>query len=389
MPTEVSVGISDILADRDCPRKAAYGARRHTGVGTQDHASQTPESQNPGAAYGSCFHDVVELVEDGWTDDVAIETAWAKWGHVLWAEDLALLREDLEVYRRRDPQNVRTVLAEGELRAYLCDLDDGTRVYFRGKIDRLYERTDRPGSFVMIDYKTSRWEKDQDEVDEDPQQWAYNWLAHEYYPEIDELDQIYDQLRFGQLHTSKTDAQRAEIRDWLTVAARNYFQPKTIGQDGLPEPRFNQWCPYCSIIMDCTIIPKLSAWALSRIKLLGGEFPEDAGVTPMDELLEPFQDVQTAVKTLKEYETRAKDLVRHMSVTDRDRLGFRTYERSNTIFTAEAAERLYEELGPTRFFSVVKITKNALDRIPDEALKEWALAMGEKTPGATVVTKRR
>lgn len=387
---DLQVGISDLIADRDCPRRAAYGARRHVGQGEQDHQSGTPESQSPAAGYGSCLHDVIQLIEDGWTDEIAIEQAWSVWGPLLKPEDLDLLADDLAIYRQRDPQNVRTVLAEGEVRTFLCKLADGRPVYFRAKIDRLYERLDAPGQFIMEDYKTSKWEKTQEEVDEDPQMWSYNWVLHEVYPEIDSLDQVYDQFRYGQVHTSKSEKQRKQIKAWLTVQARNYFAREHDQADGLPAPRFNKWCPYCSIIMDCAIIPKLSSWALSRIRLLGAELPVEleASTPQIDELLEPFVSVQTAVKTLQEYEKRVKELVREMPDQERGRLGFKTHTRSNTVFTAEALERMHAEMGAS-FYSLVRATKGRIEAIGEDELREWALALGEKTPGAFVVTKRK
>lgn len=390
MSDELQVGISDLLAHRDCPRRASYGARRHIGRGEQDHQSGTPEAQSPAAGYGSCLHDVLQLVEDGWTDDAAIEQAWATWGSLLAVEDIDLLRDDLEVYRQRDPQNVRTVLAEGELRTFLCKLADGRDVYFRARIDRLYERLDRPGAFVMVDYKTSKWEKGQEDVDEDEQMWSYNWIIHEVYPEVDELDQVYDQFRHGQVHTSKSEKQRRQIKTWLTIQARNYFGDDDVQADGLLKPRFNNWCAWCPILADCAIIPRLSSWALSRIRLLGAELPAaQEEITPdIGELLEPFVSVQTALKTLKAYEDRVKELVREMPDADRGRLGFKTYTRHNTVFTAEALERMHAEMGPA-FFTLVKASKGRLDTIGDEQLKEWALALGERTPGAVVVTKRK
>lgn len=390
MTTELEVGISDLLADRDCPRRAGYGARRHKGRGEQDHQSGTPEAQSPAAGYGSCFHDVVQLIEEGWSDDLAIEQAWATWGALLEPDHLDLLRDDIAIYRQRDPQNVRTVLAEGELRTFLCKLADGRPVYFRAKIDRLYERLDRPGSFLHTDYKTSAWEKTQEDVDEDHQMWSYNWIIHEVYPEVEELSQTYDQFRHGQVHTSKTEDERRKIKAWLIVQARNYFSRAHDGPDGLPKPRFNNWCPWCPIIGDCAIIPQLSSWALSRIRLLGGELPAaQEEITPqIDELLEPFVSVQAALKTLKAYEEQVKTLVREMNHADRGRLGFKTYTRSNTVFSAEALERMHAEMGPA-FFTLVKASAKNLDKIGDEQLKEWAKALGERTPGAVVVTKRK
>lgn len=390
VPREVEVGISDLLADRDCPRRAAYGARRHTERGMQNQAAMTPEAGSPAASYGSCLHDAIEHSENGWSDIEAIEVAWSKWGHDLGPEDVTQLHEDIAVYHTRDFKNVRTVLSEGEIRVFLCVLPDGRRCFFRGRIDRLYERLDRPGSFILVDYKTSKWQKSQEEVDQDPQQWSYNWGAHEFFPEIEELDQCYDQFRHGQVFTRKTDAQREEIREWLILQAHEYFKDKPLMADGLPAPRFNMWCAYCSHLMDCPIVPKLSDWALGRIKILGGELPAeiDAAVTPIDTYVDQFDSVQSAIRALTAFEEGVKTLAKQLPEQERDRLRFRLSERKNTVYDQESLEAMHNRLGP-QFFELVKASKGRLEKIEDEQVRDWALSLGVQVPGPKVVTRRK
>src|SRR5437763_16095904 len=114
-----AVGISDLIAYRECPRRGSYGVRRHVGDGEQDPQLQTPEAGSRAAAYGSCVHDAIAAVEDGHDDAAAAQLAWDRWGHWLQPDDLALLHEDLANFHARDIPNVRTVLVEGELRVPL------------------------------------------------------------------------------------------------------------------------------------------------------------------------------------------------------------------------------------------------------------------------------
>lgn len=353
----------------------------------QDHASQTPEAGSPATWYGSCIHDVIEYVGDGFTNEAAIEKAWAKWGSHLYPEDLALLKADIELHGTRDFQNVRTILSEGEIKVPLTTMDDGREIWFRGRIDRLYERLDRPGHFIHIDYKSGKWGKTQDEVDEDPQMWAYNWMIREYFPECEVLDQHLDQLRHGLVPTSKTAAQLQEVREWLCLEARNYFAEPELQQDALPAPRFNQWCAWCPIAESCTIIPWLSDWALFELEVLSPDEIASA-VTPMTEYVERYDSAQNAIKVLERYVDSVKGLVRRSPQDQQTTLGFKLGGRSNSIIDARAREALYEGLGHDQFVKMAGITKEKLKSIEDEELREWALGLVEKVPGPQQVVQR-
>lgn len=396
---DVSVGISDLLAYRDCPRRAAYGARRHTGEGTQDQAARNPEAGSHATAYGSAIHDAIAGLEDGLTDKEVIALAWGTWGSLLDAEDLALMHEDLLKFHERDFKNVRTVLVEGEIKVPLCMLDDGRRVWFRAKIDRLYERLDAPGQFIHVDYKSSKWRKDQDDVDADPQMWAYNWIVSEYFPECEDLNQWYDQLRHGMVPTSKTDEQRLEIRDWLEIEARAYFADDIpVMDDGLPKPRFNMWCPWCSILESCSIVPELTDWALTRIEALNPAQMRTAATdpawedgeprTPIDTYIEQAELAKTAIKTLETYVKSVNGVLKAMPSSDRERAGYRLSERTYKTFSPQAMEALAERVGP-QFLTLVNVTQKSLEGIKDEELREWALALADKVPGAPMVVKQR
>lgn len=348
----------------------------------------TPESQNPGAAYGSMFHDVAEMVADGFTDEMAIQLAWDKWGSGLEVEDLQQLTDDLAAYHERDMEDVETVLSEGEIRVPLTETAEGEPIFFRGRIDRLYRSLTIPGWYFHIDYKSSKWPKTQAEVDEDPQMWAYNWALHEYFPEIDHLEQLYDQFRGTPLNTRKNDEQRQQIREWLAVEARNYFLEPQLQQDGMPKPRFNEWCPWCSIMESCAIVPQLTDWALMRIDELAPD-GEALATTPIDEYVARFDSAQTALKVLKRYEDSVKSLVRELPDQRRGQLGFRANRRRNSVMSPVNRSALYETLGHERFMRLVSVSQTSLSDIEDPDLREWAEGLFEKVPGALVVTRKR
>src|SRR5688500_7874033 len=141
-------------------------------------------------------------------------------------------------------------------------------IYFRGNIDRLYERIDRPGHFIHRDYKSSRWPRTQAEVNEDLQMWAYNWAIHEFWPECDDLVQVYDQLQFGELHTRKTVSQREQMKGWLQRHVVAIVTDDSVQADDLLAPKFNEWCPWCPILASCPVPQQLTDFARSRIAAL-------------------------------------------------------------------------------------------------------------------------
>jgi hypothetical protein len=188
------IGISDILAWRDCPRRMSFSMRRWTDRG------EPPEATNESNAYGSAIHMVFDLIErEGLTDSEAIQRAFDRYGGHLWPHDLLRMRRDVDTYHERDPSGVRLIGSEINVRVPLFKWGNGEQIWFRGQIDRLYERVNSPGRFIHRDYKSSKWPKTQEEIDEDLQMWSYNWLIHEFWPECEDLEQVYDQLLEGEL----------------------------------------------------------------------------------------------------------------------------------------------------------------------------------------------
>lgn len=383
-----SIGISDIMAWRECPRRMDFGMRRHTDAG------EHPEAVTVSTAYGSAFHDIVEFVErEDAFDDEAVQHGFDHWARWLEPDDLERLRADLATYRARDYLGVRTIAVEGEFRVPLVTLPDGKIIFFRFKVDRLYQSLTDEGLFISIDYKTSRWRRTEEEVHSDVQQWAYNWGLHEVFPEIRHLSQFYDQLRYGAVPTSKTDAQRAQIKEWLTRHVLAILKDDERGADGLLQPKLNDWCAYCPIAESCTVVADATDFALAKIAALAPERKEgrktivELDPARMDEYVAKLDDVQRAKKLLERYESSVRDVLLRMPQQRRESYGYDVREKKLDRFGPEALRRMHERLGD-RFYEAAGVSKTAIERVLEDEDREFVLGLAEKTSGSPYVQRR-
>lgn len=353
-----AIGISDINAWRDCPRRMSFSMKRHTDSGEPPEAAIEH-------AYGSCIHDVFEAIEDrGLTDALAVEAAFDKWAWALEPDDLKQLKKDVQTYREREFIGVRTLANEQEFRVPLLE-HEGETIYFRFKLDRLYQRIDNAAVFIHIDFKSSKWRKSEGEVHEDTQMWAYNWGIHQFFPECETLVQHYDQLRFGDITTRKSPEQREQIAEWLRQQVRAILADDSESEDdGLLVPRFNQWCPYCPIIGSCSVVDQLSDFAKSEIAVLTPSKEDAAKVgvdaAPFENYVAKLDDVEGAQKVLEEFKDRVRSVIKKLPTSERERMGFKLSPRNSDIFTPEAMRQMHELLGED-FYLLVSVTKKRLD----------------------------
>lgn len=407
-----SIGITDIISYRECPRRMSYGMKRHVGRAQQSEeglpdrfaSSSDPTGQRVSYAshYGAAIHEAIQLVEEGATVEEAIQAAWNKYGRQLEPGDVQLLREDLEIYEARDFPGTRTVAAEDEFRVPLFRYK-GRQIYFRFKLDRLYERIGSPGTFIHIDYKSSRHAKSKEEVHKDKQMWAYNFGVHEFWPECDQLIQVYDQLRYGQEPTGKSPKQREQIKEWLIKQVTAILEDTDVRDDGLLAPTKNDWCAWCPIMMDCPVIPQLSDYARTKIAVLAPRTPklkkngepskvmQDVPLDParIAEYVEQFADAKHAMKVLDRFTKEVAGLLRDVPDARREELGYTLREKTVTSFSTEAKRSLLEKLGVDAFCALAGITQTGLKDWfgDDEESFEWALGLAEKQKGAPSVVE--
>lgn len=376
------IGISDILQWRACPQRFELGMRRHTG-------NQAPESESAASAYGSAIHEAIRVLERTQDEDAAIAAAVKEYAGWLDPDDLVMLRGDLEIYKERDPLGVRTVVSEEDLRFPLMEYL-GETIYFRFKLDRLYVRHDDDTRFISVDYKSSKWVKSQEEVHSDIQQWAYNVGIHELYPECEDLEQRYDQLKFGVLSTHKTAEQRERMKEWLCAMV------VAILEDHELAPKFNDFCAYCPLKMDCKVVrEELTDYAQSKIAVLAPRHPKpkkdgspskvllppELDPERFDEYVEVLPTVADARKVLEAYEQEVKETLKEMPSERREDYGYEIREKSPRYIPAAGMRVLHESLGDL-FFSLVNISLSGAERLLGKNDPRYELIEGETIKGA-------
>jgi hypothetical protein len=379
------IGISDILNYRECAQRFAWSMRRH------DKTDLVPELDSAANAYGSVFHDAVEYVERDFMDDEsAIDAAWPSWQAWLTPEDLDRLKSDLQAYRSRMMTGYRLLGTELELRFPLLRHADKT-IFFRGRIDALYQKIDHPHIFLTRDYKSTRWPKTWEQVQKDEQQWAYNLLVHENYPECSDLVQLVDQLRAGVVPTQKTKGQREQMRAWLRQ------QVKAILAEEEFKPTPNDKCHFCPLVMDCRVTHRSTEWWQNKVaamapvrkdgrKLLLSLQPELFG---MEEYVRHLAPAKQAVKVLEKYISEVERVLKEMPPDEREALGYRLGRpRRRDVFGASALRQMHDQMGDD-FFQLVGVTKAAIEDWFGKGTPEASafIELADKAEGAASLLK--
>jgi hypothetical protein len=384
------VGISDILRYRECPQRFGFDMRRHNPMPERwalepGEKDDSPFRQSYAASYGSAAHDCIEYVEQHeCSDEEAIDAVWPRYQEWLEPGDADRLKVDLEVYRSRVSTGYRLIGTEIEMRAPLFT-HEGVVIYFRGRIDVLYQHIDNGAIFLSRDYKSGRWPKSEQEVHEDVQQWAYNWLTHENYPECVTLVQQYDQLRFGSIPTRKSAQQRAQIKAWLIR------QVKAILEDTTLKPKPNNWCYLCPLMLDCRVTHQAPDWWINRLAALAPEkkvgrkmvvqlTTEHGGFDIYTDILPRVKDAR---KVMERFEAAVEGVLKEMPDERRDELGYTLAKpRTLDVFGPDELRRIHAMMGDD-FFQLASISKKALNEFygedSNEAKQILALAGKKQT----------
>lgn len=383
------IGISDILQYRACAQQFGFGMRRWTELPERfqlypGEKDEPPEAESYATAYGSCVHLAIQIVDErDCSDDDAIDEAWAKYQHWLEPDDLARLTTDLETWHQRRIEGFRLVGAELEFRIPLFKWGEDW-IYFRGKIDAVYQHIQNPSYFFTRDYKSSRWPKSAAEVHKDLQQWSYNFAIHEEFPECETLIQVYDQLRFGEIPTRKSPEQRKLIKEWLIR------QVKAILNDNVLKPTMNDMCHWCPLVVDCRVTHRATDFWKNRIAALAPEkkvgrkivveLTEGVG---FDEYTEVLPKVKTVSKQFERFIAAVEDALKQMPPETREALGYELGNpRKLDKWDASALRLIYEELGDD-MWHLVRLTKTDINAFYGENTPEAdrliALAHKEET----------
>lgn len=364
-----AVGISDIKGWRECPARFAFGMRRHVELpphlqiepGERD---EPPEATNWTNAYGSAIHHAIHLVDvQGMSHKRAVEAVVAIYGPWLEPADVALLFEDLKVFEQRRPLGVELVMSEADVKVPLFVADNGQQIYFRFKVDVLYRMISQPDVYLHRDYKSTKWPQTQQQIHSDEQLWSYNWGLHEYFPEIRRLLQTWDGLKFGEIQTSKNDAQRAQVKLWLIE------QVKAIMADEVFKPKINDFCRYCPMVVTCRETKRATTYWRGKLALTA-PLKKDGRKTRVeladdgDEveriIQEDLPEMQRVRKHIEHVEKELKEVIRELPEEDRERLGWALQTRTSKRMPAEGLRELHSMLGDL-FYELVSLPQTAID----------------------------
>jgi hypothetical protein len=386
------VGVSDIKGWQECPRRMSYQMKRWTEEG------EPPESHaNPHTRYGTAVHDGVQYMEETDAAPEEVVQFLMSNGH-RWIDPEVSdeLIADLEEHRNRDePLEWRLVWNEQEIRVPLV-VHKGVRIFYRARIDRLYQHREWPGRYRLRDTKTSRWMKTKEDVDHDEQMSAYDWAVREYLPEVEELEIVYDQLRFGEVPSRRSDDDRHRIKRWLQMGAIAVIDDDERGPDGLLVPEFNQFCAYCPILLGCPVVPMLTNYAQAEIARLAPEIKDGRTLRPQldpdvfDVYVDQLPQVMDAKGVLERFEAEVKAALLRLPSSEREAYGFGVRTRGRDVFSPEALRAAHRLLGDG-FYDVVSMSKEALTRATgsDEAKLKLIVGMADRRPGNPFVVRGR
>lgn len=390
------VGISDILGYRACPQEFAFGMRRHVELPERfalypGERDEPPEHESYASAYGHAVHEAVELIENtDCADEFAIQTIMQKYTHWLEPADRDRMSADIEVWHKRRVTGFRLVGTELELKMPLFE-HDGKMVYFRARVDVLYQHLVNPGYFYSRDYKSSRFAKTKAQVDADIQQWAYNTVIHYNYPECETLIQGYDQFRYGLIPTRKSDAQRETMRRWLID------QVKAILADDTLAPKRNDMCQFCPIMMDCRETHRSADYWVNRLgalapvkkdgrKLVMELQPEVFGYEVYVDLLPKAKE---AVKVLAKYIETVEGDLKEMDEGRREEFGYGlTKPKSLTRWGADAKRAIFERFGD-QAMHVFSLSQTDVDSMfgKDSEEATWIRELADRQDGSPSLRK--
>jgi hypothetical protein len=218
---------------------------------------------------------------------------------------------------------------------------------------------------VHRDYKSSKWQKSDAEVHKDPQMWAYNWGIHEFFPECRHLLQTYDQLRFGEVQTTKNDQQRRDMKQWLIDMV------KIIIADETYKPKINDFCRFCPLVVTCreprraTAITRGTLATLAPLTKEGRkikvEFFEE-GMAIEDLIEHELPKMIETRKHVEHVEKALKELIAKMPEGERARLGWAVRDSKRRAVATEGLRELHEQMGDA-FYSLVSLPITRLEEM--------------------------
>lgn len=227
--------------------------------------------------------------EENWNDNIVIIKPGLKPKHYF-----NLGRKCVESYYKRfEPfDNDKTIECE---KLITIDLDGTGKYRLRGYIDRLAE--EKPGHYVIHDYKTSGHLPMQDKVDQDRQLALYSIAVHEAYSDCKDVSLCWHYLVFDKdLCSGRSIGQLEELKKEVIGIIQQVEKAELEGSFPAKESMLCNWCQYAEL---CPI----RAHETKAEKLKVREFKKDEGVKLVNKFVElngKLKEAEIELDELKE-----------------------------------------------------------------------------------------
>lgn len=115
-----------------------------------------------------------------------------------------------------------------------------------GTVDRWgWRKVEKKKRLRISDYKTNRVPYTRDEVENSVQFNMYAAYLFQKFPDVKEIDVVYDLVRFGHFAHTITRDENDQFLDWLSTMW------DIISQDKTRIPKLNKYCSWCNHKMTC------------------------------------------------------------------------------------------------------------------------------------------
>lgn len=226
-------------------------------------------------------------------------------------------------------------------------LDNGTPIF--GFIDLILEHKD--GTIELVDYKSNRAPKSQDEADNDVQAGIYLAWARENFPDR-EIRFSFEMLRFGIVSTYWTDTKIENFKAWLKT---QYESVKALTSG---TPSIGDSCRWCAYTTICPAAQDLMT--KGAFDLVEHEFGSD------DEMLDALATIKAGQGILnrrrKSIEDEFKSRLNPLNLEETiDTQGWQVSltPKERTEFIPSEVQRL---VPPAVFGQMVSLTKTAVEK---------------------------
>jgi hypothetical protein len=383
-----SLGVSDAKQFHDCPKLFYRNMARHVRPeGAPDE--QLIANHSEILAYGSCVHDaalVVVQTPDVYLDD-AVDAAWAKWAPYLQPHHHAELREDVKVIIDRTQEaldNLELVCAEEDWKVPVfvgrqegeaaLDEDEGEWYFFRFRIDALYRRKDDPTHYVIRDFKTTRRQKFQSDIDDDMQFTAYDYGVREALGDgVENVTIWYDQIKHGEIFSSRDEHDRIRFQEYIESTIKAVLDMPA--EQVMDTFKLNQWCGWCPLLDNCAVVDYANDLAKFEISMMSNA--DLATVEDIAPYIERYERAKQAGKVLEEFTSRMSDFLK----SNPGNYGGTSYFPSTVQMPKWTARDLYEIVGDSVIDKLPLVSKAAIKEYLDDPNFSEALMAIRKQGG--------